>query len=769
MNDTPDSSKDTNTTMNDLIATLSGLSDEPGTELLAEVELAAGRAFGGRRQVREAAQALRSAAEHAQSPALKTGIADEFLALAKSWKGTPEEREGLLRSALKLNPEAAAGPLAQFLQRQGRFSEAEEQWRHAIRLSPHEPGHHLSLARLYKQLGRYQDALAACLDMTLANPSLRTTLVAASFLDDMANSLPEPGPNQAIKVALLGNATLDHLGSYLKVELNRIGLRPQLYIASFDQYTQEILDPESGLYAFGPDLVILAVHASRIFPTLHSFPFDMSADVRRKEMEAGLNQVEALLAALTGRSSALVLVHNMVLPQHPALGPLDLGDEFGQREAFAQINLRLAEMVRTRFKNVHILDEDGIQARYGKERATDTRLWLTSRLPWSDGMMRALASEYLRYVLPLRGLSRKCIVLDLDNTLWGGVIGEDGLAGIAVGSEAPGNAFLAFQRELERLWRRGIMLAISSKNNPDDVLPVFEKHPDMVLKLSHFAAQRINWEPKASQIREIARELNIGLDSLVFLDDNPVERAQVRAELPQVLVPELPADPALYRPAVLELNVFDNLALTEEDRNRNKLYAEQKARGDYESTLEKGNLDEYLAGLEIVVDIVPASDLTLPRIAQLTNKTNQFNLTTRRYSEAQIQEMMARGWLVYGMSVVDRFGSNGLVGVAIAAPAGSNTWEVDTFLLSCRVMGRGVETALLAEIAGQARSRGGRYLTGRYIPTAKNSPVRDFYPKHNFKVAEMHPNGDVVYSYDLQGEEIAVPGWLTVRVAATAW
>lgn len=773
MNEPTNEAGATNASLNDLIKTFGASNDPSDNELLAEVELAAGRAFVKRGQVKEAARVLTSAGNRTQTESLRASVASELFALAKA-KNTSgeafavEEREQLLRSALALVPQVAAGPLAQFLQGQGRSAEAEDMWRQAIRVNPQEASYYLSLARLYKQSGRYPEALAACMDLTLANPTSRTMLVAAGLLDEILPNLPEPGPNQAIRVAILGNSTLDHLGSYLKVELSRIGLRPQFYLAGFDQYTQEIFDPESGLYAFRPDVLVLAVHASRLFPALHSFPFELSVEQRRQETEAGLGQMEALLSTFTGRSSALVLVHNMVSPQHLALGPLDLRDEFGQVAAFSQINLRLAEMARSRFKNAYVVDEDGIQSRYGKERATDVRLWLTSRLPWSDGMLRVLVSEYVRYILPLRGLSRKCIVLDLDNTLWGGVIGEDGIAGIAVGSEAPGNAYLAFQRELERLWRRGIMLAISSKNNLDDVLPVFEKHSEMVLKLSHFAAYRINWEPKSSQIREIARELNIGLDSLVFLDDNPVERARVRAELPQVLIPEMPTDPALYRAALLDLNVFDNLALTEEDRNRNKQYAEQKARADYESTFSTGSLDEYLAGLDIVVDIAPATDLTLPRIAQLTNKTNQFNLTTRRYSEAQIEEMLARGWLVYGMAVDDRFGSNGLTGVAIAYPAGPDTWEIDSFLMSCRVMGRGVETALLAEIAAQAHTSGARYLTGKYIPTPKNSPVVDFYSRHNFEVADVGPSGEVAYTFDLDSGEISVPSWLTVRVAAPA-
>ena len=736
---------------NDMIASLVALTGDgeaPDLELLAEVELNTARALTRRGELENASQSLLHAAGHAELGALRTQIIEQILQVAKSWEKQggeiAEKRERLLRYALELAPGQAAAPLAQFLQRQGRLQEAVEMWRESIRCSPQEHTGYLGLARLYKQMGQPEQALEACLNLASISPSARNTLVVAGLLDELAPHLPAAKPNQTVKVGLLGNATLDHLQNYLKVELYQAGLRPDLYAGGFGQYTQEILDPESGLYAFAPDVLVLAIHPSRLFPNLHSFPFDMTVEERRAEMAAGLESIRTLLQTFTQRCPAVVLLHNMVVPQHPALGTLDLRDELGQVALFNTINLQLAEMVRDQFRNVYVIDEDAIQSRCGKAQATDARMWLAARLPWSDAVLRAMSQEYMRFIRPLKGLHKKCIVLDLDNTLWGGVIGEDGLAGIQLGSEAPGSAYVAFQRELERLWRRGILLAISSKNNLDDALSVFEQHPDMVLKLSHFAAYRINWEPKEHNIREIARELNIGLDSLVFLDDNPVERAKVRDELPMVLTPELPTDPAHYRRALLELGVFDTLALTEEDRNRNKLYTEQQARQQYEATFSSGSLDDYLAGLQMTVHIEPANNLTLPRIAQLTRKTNQFNLTTRRYTEAQIDEMRARGSLVFGMSVSDRFGDNGLVGVAIVSPRSHDVWEIDTFLMSCRVMGRDVETALLAALAQQVRERGARHLDGWYIPTAKNAPVKDFYPRHGFTATSEMPDGSVL-------------------------
>ncbi|MDQ6671972.1 MAG: HAD-IIIC family phosphatase [Chloroflexota bacterium] len=663
---------------------------------------------------------------------------------------------------------ALARARARQLQRQKRWSDAIEVWRTVVQIAPQDSAAHMGLALSLEKTRQPEAALQAYLALIEAAPTMTNYLTVAQRVDALTPALPERAPNRVVRVALLGNATLDHLRSYMTVECFRSGLRPTMYHSGFDQYNQEILDPNSGLYDFAPDVVVCAIHATRLFPGLHSYPFDMSIDARKAELAVGVDTVRHLLETLTARTSALVLLHNMVSPQHPALGILDLRDEFGQTAAFAEINVRLAEMVRSGYPGVYIVDEDRLQARCGKAHATDPRLWLTGRLPWGEAVLAALSQEYVRYIRPLRGLNRKCIVLDLDNTLWGGVVGEDGAHGLQLGSDAPGNAFVALQSELERLWRRGILLAICSKNNPDEALAAIDGHPDMVLRQSHFSAIRINWESKAVNLREIARELNIGLDSLVFLDDNPVERARVRAELPEVLTPELPADPAQFRSVLLELGVFDTLALTEEDRQRQRVYAEQKDRRASETRMAAGgSVADYLASLNMVVELAPANSLTLPRIAQLTNKTNQFNLTTRRYGEAEIADRVAQGWVAIGARVTDRFGDNGLTGVVLARPDG-DVWEIDTLLLSCRVMGRRVETALLAVVADEALRSGARRLTGWFLPTPKNAPSRDCYSTHGFHCVEARPDGGSRWELELPSSALEVPAWLTVRAPAMA-
>lgn len=742
--------------------------DSTEGQLLYELALAAAKGALARGAVEQAEEFLALAGKHVEE-GREAELAEQWLLLARKWakEGAAADAqlraESALRRAAGLAPERGTPALAQFLQHRVEVAEAINLWREAVRLNPGVSNHYLALARLHEQAGQAEEALSVLMALVEAAPSAKNYLLVAQAIERLEPGLPAPVANQQINIAMVGNATMDHLQSYVKVECYRAGLRPRLYQGGFDQYTQELSNGSSGLYEFVPDVLICAIHPSRLFPQIHHYPFDLTVAQRRDEMEAGIETVRSLLDAFTRRSSALVLLHNMVAPRYPALGTLDLRDDLGQTALFSEINHRLAEMARNDFRNVYIVDEDGVQSRIGKGTATDPRMWLSARLPWSDGVLRGLASEYLRYIRPLKGLSRKCIVLDLDNTLWGGVIGEDGLAGIQVGADAPGNAFRALQIELEKLWRRGILLAISSKNNPDDALAAFNEHPGMVLRLSHFAAVRINWEPKADNIRAIAKELNIGLDSIVFLDDNPVERAKVRAELPQVLTPELPADPAYYRGALLDLNVFDNLALTEEDLRRNKLYAEERSRREFEGSVGSGSLDDYLANLEMVVDIAPLSDLTLPRIAQLTNKTNQFNLTTRRYSEADIARMIQEGCAVFSMNVKDRFGDNGLVGVAILRPKSTDTWEVDTFLMSCRVMGRGVETALLGTLMAYLHQRGMHRLEGLFLPTAKNAPVKDFYMEHGFTLTGEEPDGTELWTYEATEVGLKIPDWLTVR------
>jgi FkbH-like protein len=711
---------------------------------------------------------LRDAASESRRTTDQTQLGELWLRLARALQRAGRRAE--VESALKNSADSQFAPglvaLARHLRRDAhRTDETIALLRDAIRLAPAETAAYFELARLLGEAERPEEALRVYLQVLDVVPNMANTLMVAESVEGLLPLLADRSRDRGLRIALLGNATLDQLKSFVKVDCLRAGLVPTIYQSGFDQYMREILDAQSPLYAFQPQVVTCAIHASRLFPALHQYPFDLTPAERRAEMEAGLATLQHMLDAFAARSQAMFLLHNMVQPHYPALGILDSRDELGQAAIFSEINMRLAELVRGRYKNVYLVDEERVQSHCGKARATDPRMWFTARMPWSEEVLGGLSREYMRYVAASHGLTRKCIVVDLDNTLWGGVVGEDGASGIQLGSEAPGNAYVALQNELEKLSRRGVLLAICSKNNLEDALPVLESHPEMVLRMSHFAAVRINWASKPTNIREIARELNIGLDSLVFLDDNPVERAAVRSELPEVLAPELPSDPAGYRRALLEvMGAFDALTLTTEDRERNRLYAEQRLRQESKAQLEQGgSLDDYLADLAITVEIEEANDVSLPRIAQLTGKTNQFNLTTRRYTVAEISHKQSAGARVLSARVRDRFGDNGLTAVAIIESDSASVWSIDTLLLSCRVMGRGIETTLLSYIVDMARQSGVRLLRGSYLPTAKNSVVRSLYADHGFTLIEETGDGHSSWQFDVEEQAIRVPAWVQLQ------
>lgn len=742
---------------------------EAGLEALdGEVALLVGQTLLDRNELAAARELLLRVGASDVRPELKSRLALQLVRLATALEKqtSSDNRERVtevLERACTIDPAKALPARARYLERSGQVDEAIASWQSYVRLMPNEISPYIQLSRLLETQGLPEAAFEMCIrsvKSALGNPLLVSARLDA--LDQQLSQATRP----AIRVAILGNSTLDQLAACVKLECYSAGLRPTVYQCKYDQYAQEALDPDSALYKFRPDVVILAIHASRLFPTTHAFPFDLTREQRLAEVDAGLGTVRQLLDAISSHTSALILLHNMVAPQNPALGTLDWRDEPGQNELFGEINARLAHMAREQYASVYIVDEDAVQGRVGKQRATDVRLWHTARMGWSDMMTRTLCREYMRFIRPYRGLSRKCIVLDLDNTVWGGVIGEDGFEGIQVGPDAPGSAFVDFQQALDRLSRRGVLLAVCSKNNEEDVLPVLQRHPNMILRDTHFVARRINWRPKAQNIREIAAELNIGMDSIVFIDDNPVERAAVRAELPDVLVPELPSDPALYRSALLDLGMFDTLAVTDEDRRRTQLYEEQRARREFEAARPGSNsLQEYLQELDIVVDVDIASEATLARAAQLTGKTNQFNLTTRRYSEAELRAKIAEGIGVYTIRVVDRFGDNGIVGVAIISTSadGDTVWEIDTFLLSCRVMGRGVESALLSFLTAEARRSGAKAVRGWYKPTVKNEPARDCYCRHGFTLVEEGADGAQLWELDVSAGVVSMPAWLRRR------
>jgi FkbH-like protein len=559
-----------------------------------------------------------------------------------------------------------------------------------------------------------------------------------------------------VRVALLSSFTIDPLVPYLDLEARALGLDPIIRVAPFNSWTQEMLVPGGGLGAFEPEIAFLAAALDDLVPELTGAPSPESLAV------AGAAAIERVLFAaerFRSWSGAPLVIHAFYTVHADPRGVLDGLADRGRGEWVAELNARLAAGLRA-LPRSYLLDLPQLLLRRSGGRLENPKMRHLASMRLGEQVLGDLASAYAQYLAPLKGLTRKVVVLDLDNTLWGGVVGEDGPTGIRLGATAPGSEYQEFQRYLLTLTERGILLAINSKNNADDALEVIRGHDGMVLRESHFSAVRINWLPKSENLVSIAEELGLGLDSFVFLDDNPHEREHVRQTLPQVLVPELPADPALYRGIIEALPQLQTLAVTVEDRTRVEQYHSKRQRDQLRDGVE--TIDAYLHSLGIEIDIRATSEESLPRVHQLFQRTNQFNLTARRYDLAQLRERAASAdWRLYELRARDRFGDHGLVATALVG-VDLNEWTVDSFLMSCRVIGYGVETALLSVISTDAIAAGAAVVVGEQIQTRKNAPARDFYERHGFAPPEAN-DGTERWRRSLEAGAITWPAWLTRR------
>jgi FkbH-like protein len=568
------------------------------------------------------------------------------------------------------------------------------------------------------------------------------------------------------RLAILRSFTVEPVAPLLRAAAFHAGIDLTIQLSDFNAYMQEAIDPGSRLYSFSPQTVILAIQTRDLVPFLWNVSPGASSEYLRTQADQAVSTLHQLVETLRRNTQANLIIHNFEQPASTCTGLLDSSLEVGQRSAITQINSMLHTLAREH-SGVYVLDFNQLVARHGYYAWHDERKWLTVRLPIASQHLIDQAKEWLRFLHPLTGRIAKVLVVDLDDTLWKGVIGEDGLEGIRLGVEYPGAAFQEVQRALLDLHARGILLAICSKNNPDDAMEAIEKHPGMLLRPSHFAAVRINWQDKSQNLREIAAELNLGTDALAFLDDNPLERQQVRDDLPEVTVIDLPNDPTEFARSVRECPVFERLSLSQEDQQRGTIYRAQRGRQELERNVP--SRADFCRSLQQEAEIVPMEKATLPRIAQLIGKTNQFNLTTRRYTEQQLLEMCGLpDWNCFSIAVRDRFGDNGLVGVAITQmKRGSDrpVCEIDTFILSCRVIGRMIETAFFWFLADYALSRGARYLQGWFLPTRKNIPAQDFYPTHGMEKKDETDRGSL-WALDLTANQPVCPDCVSIRLKA---
>ncbi|HZQ70123.1 MAG TPA: HAD-IIIC family phosphatase [Terriglobales bacterium] len=583
---------------------------------------------------------------------------------------------------------------------------------------------------------------------------------AASFL---VSHYEQQRPHLSVaphKLAILRSFTVEPMVPLLRAAAFVAGIDLSVHLSEFNAYVQEIVDPQSALYRFAPDSVVLAVQTRDIAPELFRDFSGLSSEQVSVAVERVISDYRAWISNFRRHSRANLVVHNLEQPTHPARGLFEAQSPGNQTFAIQQINRGLRDIAAEQ-SGVYVLDYDALVARYGRLQWHDERKWLTVRLPISAPNLNHLVEEWMRFLHPLTGRVAKALVVDLDNTIWGGVIGEDGMSGIRLGSEYPGAAFQEVQRALLDLHRRGILLAIASKNNADDAMEALTKHPGMLLKPQHFACMRINWGDKAQSLREIARELNIGIDSLAFLDDNPIERRAVRTQAREVMVLDLPHEPGEFARIIREFPAFERLSLSAEDLQRGSYYQAQREREQLEQSIT--SREDFYRSLNQEVEIAGLTKATLPRIAQLTNKTNQFNLTTRRYTEQQISELVKLpGWHCFSIQVKDRFGDNGLVGVALTHHH-EGIYEIDTLLMSCRVIGRTVETAFLSFLADHARKLKARKIQGWFLPTRKNAPARNFYSEHGFQALQENGEG-TLWELDLAQSSLACPEWVRLHV-----
>jgi FkbH-like protein len=554
--------------------------------------------------------------------------------------------------------------------------------------------------------------------------------------------LPEIPSLLPLRVALLGNGTLDHFAEALLFWLALEGFRPEIHLAPYGVFRQEILDARSALYAFQPDVIWLFATERDI----RVAQVDCGAQARVCEAVATgvMSEWRNLWQRLRENAPVSIIQSNFEAPAVRVFGQYDGVVPWSRANLIRRINLVLAEAARE--DNVSLFDLDHVASSFGLSRWHEDRHWYQSKQPFSPDAFGLVAFQAARLMGAIKGTAKKCVVLDLDNTLWGGVIGDDGLAGIRLGDDSDGEAFVAFQEYLRTLLARGILLAVCTKNEETVAREPFLRHPAMRLRLQDMVVFQANWKSKVDNLKDIATRLNIGLDTLVFVDDNPVEREQVRSVLPDVVVPEMPSDPAEYVAALAGGHYFEASSFSLEDIARARLYEENAKREAARTSAT--DMTGFLRDLAMEADQGSADAFRLPRMAQLLARTNQFHPTTTRHSEAKLQVLAAdpRGWVRW-FSLRDRFGDYGIVSVVVLRPEG-NTLIIDTWAMSCRVFSRGLEELVFLEMIGAARNLGVRYLIGEYFPTPKNRVVADLFQRLGFTLSGMQ-NGRNRWLLDL--------------------
>lgn len=645
--------------------------------------------------------------------------------------------------------------IASLLALRGEREQAVALWQrildqHATGLPLHVAA--LTQARLLLSIDRPQEAFASLRRAISNQHEYRFLSKAASLLERLRRQA-KPLATRHVRIAVLSSTTTDLSVPLLRLACFREEIDAEIYVAPYNTIRQEIMNLDSDLYAFQPDITIIATNwRDAHFPAFSETPDE--------QIQSTLTELQQMWTHLLDHHPCRIIQHNFDLPGIESFGHLSLTLKGGRAHMLRTLNQQL---IATCPSSVTILDLDQVSARYGKRSWYDAAYWHLAKQYPATGALPLLVDHQVALIRGSLGLTKKVLVFDLDNTLWGGVISEDGLGSIRLGSpSATGEAYQALQHYARELKERGVLLAVCSKNNEQDARLPFLKHDAMILRLDDIAVFRANWQDKPANLRDIAQTLNLGIDSLVFLDDNPVERELVRREVPQVAVPEPGNDPATYIETLDRGMYFEALTLSDEDRQRHQSYRANALRTELRT--RTASLDDFLRDLDMEAEIGAFNPTVLARVVQLIGKTNQFNLTTRRHSEQQIRRMLASKayWTCY-FKLRDKFDDNGLVGLLIARqlPDTPRTWEIDTWLMSCRVIGRQLELFMWQCLVEAARAQNVCFIRGVYIPTAKNAMVADLYDRLGFVPLDETRDGQHVYICDLR--KVDVPACAFIR------
>lgn len=532
---------------------------------------------------------------------------------------------------------------------------------------------------------------------------------------------------EKIKIAVIGDNSTQFLTQAIKGYGYVKKLNIDIFEANYNQINEQIIYSNSEIYLFNPKYILLYISSEKLYEDFCNTPLEQ----RSSFADITLNRIKNYWEVISSNLNCCILEYNFVEIDDLVFGNFSNKINISFIYQIRKLNFLLMD-ISNKYTNVYILDLSAIQNIYGRNITYNEKYYYSSKMTLSINIIPYAAKQYVDVIIALIGKIKKCIITDLDNTLWGGVIGDDGINKIEIGELGTGMAFSDFQKWLKELKKRGIILAVCSKNNEEIAKEPFEKHSEMVLHLNDFSIFIANWEDKVKNIRYIQSILNIGMDSIVFIDDSPFEREMVKKFIPEITVPELPEDPSLYLNYLKSLNLFETVSYSKEDLERTELYKTELKRNEMKN--EYTSIDDYLINLNMLSVVKSFDDFSYPRIAQLTQRSNQFNLRTVRYTESEIKEIaLSDKYITLYFTISDMFGEHGIIAVVILEIVSENTLFIDTWLMSCRVLKRGMEEFTINKIISIAKEKGYKKVIGEYIKTSKNLMVSNIYSQLGFK------------------------------------